>query len=85
MRDGTVLGSIESVQFYEEGNYSCVANGPYGSDQGNFSVTFKGKTFEINWKTILSYQTTNMQSIMESALDEIISLAFVFVSSLNSY
>jgi len=52
MRDGRVLGSIESVQLYEEGNYSCVANGLYGSDQRNFSVTFKGKTFEISWKII---------------------------------
>lgn len=54
-RDGTVLGSIESVQLYEEGNYSCVAEGLYGSDHKNFSVTFKGKTFEINWKIIPNY------------------------------
>ena len=50
MRNDTILGDMGSVSLDEEGNYSCVANGLYGSDFKNFSVTFKGKNYEIRKK-----------------------------------
>jgi len=52
MQNDTILGDMESVSLYEEGNYSCVANGVYGSDRKNFSVTFKGKTLNIHRQTL---------------------------------
>jgi len=55
MRNDTILGDMESVSLYEEGNYSCVANGVYGSDRKNFTVTFKGKTFNISEQKPIAY------------------------------
>jgi len=55
MRNDTILGDMDSVSLYEEGNYSCVANGVYGSDRKNFTVTFKGKALNIAWQKLVTY------------------------------
>ena len=50
IRNSTVLVNTTETatfSFYEEGNYTCVATGKYGSDVRNFSVIINGKSILI--------------------------------------